>query len=153
DGEVRPSIAKQSIDRSQEVALESNLGQIQQVISMYKSDNDGKPPASLDELKKTSKFPAEMFINPVDKQPLDYDAATGTMIVKPYPGMSRMIQRTTANPMHGVDQPVAPQGAAPGGAAPPPAAAPPAPGQGGGPGGIRMPVIPNSGSAPADDAQ
>ena len=150
DGELRPSVAKQSIDRGQEVVLENNLSQIQQIISMYKSDNGGKPPASLDELKTYSKFPAEMFINPVDKKPLGYDPATGTMIVTPYEGMSRMINRTTANPMHGADQPVAPQGAAP------PTGGPPAPGQGGGPGGVRMPVVPNSGSAPEsspDDSQ
>ena len=98
DGEIRPSIAKQSIDRSKEIELQSNVNQIQQFIGMYKSDNDGKPPADLEEVKRASKFPLTMFINPVDKQPLDYYPATGTMVVKPYEGMSAMIAKMKTIP-------------------------------------------------------
>lgn len=83
DGEERPSIAKSSIDRGQEVALGSNIGQIQQFIGMYKGDNDGKVPASLDELKSASHFPPEMFVNPVDNKPLVYDPATGQISAQP----------------------------------------------------------------------
>jgi len=151
DGEMKPSIAKASIDRSQEVLLQSNVGQIQQFIGMYKSDNDGKPPADLAEVKRASKFPLEMFVNPVDQQPLDYDAAAGTMIVKPYEGMSAMIAKMNANPTRSTDQAGAPPVASAPGAPVP--AAPPAMAPGTGPGGVRMPAIPNSGSAPADDSQ
>jgi len=78
DGEVRPSVAKQSIDRSQEVVVQSNLTQIRQGIQMYKEANDDKVPASLEELKSHLKdYPAEMWINPVDKRPLQYDPQTG----------------------------------------------------------------------------
>ncbi len=83
DGEERPSITSASIDRGQGVALGSNIGQIQQFIGIYKSENDGKVPASLDELKSASKFPAEMFVNPVDNKPLVYDPATGSIGVAP----------------------------------------------------------------------
>lgn len=71
------SLAKQSIEKGDSVQVMSNLNQIRQVITMYKSDNEGKAPASLDELKKYAKFPDEMWINPVDKRPLQYDPATG----------------------------------------------------------------------------
>lgn len=79
-----PTVLKQSVDRAQEVALDSNISQINQVIGMYRNDNEGKTPASLDELKTYSKFPAEMFVNPVDKKPLLYDPATGKISVQPY---------------------------------------------------------------------
>jgi hypothetical protein len=79
DGESRPSVAKQSIDRASNVAGDSNISQIQMAISMFRSDN-GRPPASLDELKKSSYakgFPPEMWVDPVTKRPLAYDPATG----------------------------------------------------------------------------
>lgn len=106
DGSTSSKTAlRRSVDLAQEVALQSNLGQIQQIIMMYKNDNDGRPPASFDELKSYAKFPAEMWINPVDEKPLDYDPATGTMIVQPYEGMSPAIARSTANPLQGADTP------------------------------------------------
>lgn len=121
---------RQSIDRSQEIALESNLNQIGQIVSMYKGDHDGKPPATLDELKRYAKFPGEMWINPVDEKPLGYDPATGNMIVQPYEGMSPSLQRYLAGQAQRTgDAPVA--------TAIPDAAAPPIP---------RMPTIPNSGA-------
>lgn len=132
---------RRSIDLAQEVALQNNLNQIQMFIGMYKGDNEGKVPASLEELKSAAKFPAEMWINPVDKKPLGYDPATGKMIVTPYEGMSPAIAKTTANPMHGADVPLAP-GTAPATSDTPGAPAMP-----------QIPAIPNSGSAPADDIQ
>lgn len=99
---------RRSLDLAQEVALQSNLGQIQQLIAMHKQDNEGKPPASLEELKRYAKFPAEMWINPVDQKPLGYDPATGLMIVTPYEGESPAIARMTRSPVQGADAPVAP---------------------------------------------
>lgn len=84
NGKEHPSVAKRAIDRSQEVALNSNISQINQFIFMYKNDNDGRVPASMDELKKASRFPAEMFINPVDQKPLNYDPNTGRVWATPY---------------------------------------------------------------------
>ena len=82
DGEVRPSVARQSIDRSKEVAGGSNISQIQMAIDMYKNDNEGRPPASLEELKNSSYakgFPPEMWLDPVTQQPLVYNPTTGTI--------------------------------------------------------------------------
>lgn len=92
------TVLRRSLDLTQEVALQSNLGQIAQIVGMYKGDNEGKVPATLDELKRYAKFPEEMFINPVDKEPLGYDPNTGLMIVKPYEGMSPAIAKMTTAP-------------------------------------------------------
>jgi type II secretory pathway pseudopilin PulG len=130
---------RRSIDLAQETVLMSNLNQVQLFMTSYKPDNDGKPPATFDELKKASHFPAEMWINPVDQKPLGYDPATGTMIVTPYEGESPQIARMTANPERGASEPSAP------------AAAPSTPAA---PGMPKMPTIPNSGAAPpAEDSQ
>jgi type II secretory pathway pseudopilin PulG len=133
---------RRSIDLAQEVALQSNLNQIQQLIGMYKGDNEGKPPASYDELKRYAKFPDEMWVNPVDKKPLDYNPQTGTMIVQPYEGESPNIIKMTQNPAQGTDTPTA---SAPSQSTPDAGGAPAMP---------KMPTLPNSGSsAPADDSQ
>jgi hypothetical protein len=87
DGESRKSIAASSIDMAKEVELHSNISQIQQGLAMYRSDNEGRVPATLDEVKAALKFPAEMFVNPIDNKPLLYDATTGTVSPQPYPGM------------------------------------------------------------------
>jgi hypothetical protein len=79
EGKEHEGVYAESIDRSQEVVLDSNLGQIRQVIGMYKTDNDGHVPATFDELKHYAKLPAEMWINPVDKKPLIYNPATGAV--------------------------------------------------------------------------
>jgi len=127
NGQPQKSTLRRSMDKGEEVALNSNINQIQQGISMFKSDNDGKPPASLDELKHYLKdYPAEMWINPIDKKPLLYDPATGTICAQG-PGCP----------------PSAP--AAPG-ANPPAPAAPTSPT---GPGGIHM-NIPQPGGGAAD---
>lgn len=90
DGIQQPSVAKRAIDRSQEVALNSNINQINQFIFMYKTENDGQVPASMEELKTSSKFPAELFINPVDGQPLNYDPKTGRVWATPYEGEGKL---------------------------------------------------------------
>jgi type II secretory pathway pseudopilin PulG len=80
DGEKRPSVVRQSLDRAEDTATSSNIQQIQSAIEIYKIDNDGKPPASLEELKNSSAtkgFPPEMWVDSVTKQPLQYDPATG----------------------------------------------------------------------------
>lgn len=85
-GEKIPGVAKSSIDRSQEVVLNSNLQQINQLIFMYKNDNNGQPPASLQELD----IPDSMLINPVDKKPLQYDPKTGRVWAQPYAGQTSL---------------------------------------------------------------
>lgn len=136
DGSTSSKTAlRRSVDLAQEVALQSNLSQIQQLIAMYKGDNDGKVPASMDELKSYAKFPAEMFVNPVDKKPLGYNPQTGQMIVTPYEGMSPAIQKMTANPLQGAAD----------------TRSTPAPSTPGAPGMPNIPTIPNSGAAPSVD--
>lgn len=140
------TVLRRSVDLAQEVALQNNINQIQMVIGMYKGDNEGKVPASLEELKATAKFPAEMWINPVDKKPLGYDPTTGRIIVTPYEGMSPAIAKMTANPMHGADVPLAP-GTNPNAPAPATAPSPATPGV------PQIPTIPNSGNVPMEDIQ
>lgn len=145
DGKPKKSTLKASMDRAEGVALDSNISQIQQGISMFKSDNDGKPPASLDELKRYLKdYPPEMWINPLDKKPLIYDPATGTICAEG-PGCPPGGAPATA-PIAPGSNPPAP-GAnppAPGGAAPANPISPQ------GPGGIRM-RVPQPGAG-AEDA-
>ena len=117
--ESTKTVLGRTVDLSQEVVLQSNLNQIQMTIGMYKQDNEGKPPASFEELKRYAKVPNDFWINPVDKKPLGYDPATGTMIVTPYEGQSPNIAKMTQNPMRGTDTqstPATPStpGAAPG---------------------------------------
>lgn len=118
DGTVRKSIAKESIDRGHDVATNDYVRQIQLTIEQYKADNDGKPPASYEELRKYDKdFPDEMWIDPVTHKKLVYDATTGTI----------------SNPPANAPAPAAPN--APGIAVAPAAPAPPA-----APGGIKIPA-------------
>ena len=84
DSDGPHTVLKKSIDLAQEGVLTSNISQIQMFIGMYRGDNDGKAPASMDELKHSSKFPAEMFVNPIDQKPLLYDPATGKVTAQPY---------------------------------------------------------------------
>lgn len=82
-GEARKSVARESIDRAKETGGTNYIGQIQIVIQQYRDDNEGKPPASLEELKRYAKFPDEMWVEPVTKQPLVYDPQTGTISSPP----------------------------------------------------------------------
>ena len=150
DGKPQKSTLKASMDKAEGVALDSNISQIQQGISMFKSDNDGKPPASLDELKRYLKdYPPEMWINPLDKKPLVYDPATGTICAEG-PGCPPGGAPATA-PVAPGSNPPAPgtNPASPGAASP---AAPANPISPSGPGGIRM-KIPQPGAGAADAMQ
>jgi type II secretory pathway pseudopilin PulG len=129
------TVLRRDLDLAQEVVLQSNLQQIQMGLGMYKQDNEGKVPASLDDLKKALHFPAEMWINPVDKKPLGYDPASGLIIVTPYEGESPNITKVTANPMQGADRPAA---AAPSTPAAPDGATMP-----------KIPTIPNTSTDPS----
>jgi hypothetical protein len=127
NGEMRPSVAKESIERAKEVGVGSNNAQqIGMCIEAYKSDNNGQVPPDLPALKAYCKeIPSPMWVNPTDGRPYAYDPSTGRI----YPSTE------------------APAGAAPAAAAPAPgapAAAPaapaPAPLPGNrGPGGVRLP--------------
>ena len=138
DGSTSTKTAlRRSVDLAQEVALQSNLNQIQMSIGMYKEDNNGKIPASLDELKAFMKTSPEFFINPVDKKPLGYDPATGLMIVTPYEGMSRQIIKMTTPQPAGAGEGSTPST--------------PTPDTGGAPATPNLPTIPNSGAAPPEE--
>lgn len=86
NGEEQKSIVVASMDKAKGTELANNLSQIQMIIGMYRQDNEGRVPASLEELKRYAKFPEEMWVNPVDKQPLVYDPNTGTISA---PGMKK----------------------------------------------------------------
>ena len=82
DGTPKRSVAKRAIDRGQSVNTASNISQIQQFIEMYKNDNDGKPPVSYAELRKSAHdYPAEMWVDGVSGKPLIYDPASGRIMV------------------------------------------------------------------------
>lgn len=79
NGERQSSVLKKSMDRAEDVNTTNNLLQIQQGISMFKSENE-RYPVSLDEFKKStfgSGYPSEMFVDSVSKKPLNYDPQTG----------------------------------------------------------------------------
>ncbi len=81
DGTQQRSVAKRAIDRGESVNTASNISQIQQVIEMYKGDNDGKPPTSYEELRKYAHdYPSEMWVDGVSGKPLIYDPATGRIM-------------------------------------------------------------------------
>ncbi len=134
------------MNKAENVGTVSYVSQIQQGIDQFKSDNDGKPPASLEELKRYLKdYPPEMWVNSVDKKPFLYDPATGTICAQG-PGCPPGGDASVSAP------------AAPGANPPPPGANPPAPGVAPaapnpisptGPGGIHM-RIPQPGAGAAD---
>ena len=142
DGKHQKTVLKRSIEKAQDVGTTSYLSQIQQGINMFKSDNDGKPPASLEELKHYLKdYPPECWVNPVDKKPFLYDPATGT-ICEQGPGCPPSGAAPLAAPVAPGANPPAPGAAAPAA----PAANPISPT---GPGGIHM-RIPQPGAGAAD---
>jgi prepilin-type N-terminal cleavage/methylation domain-containing protein len=63
-------------ERAQAVAGVSYISQINQAISMYKMDNDDALPPDLQALKRYG-VTDEMLIDPVSRQPLQYDPQTG----------------------------------------------------------------------------
>lgn len=106
-GASRPSVAKQSIDRGNQTAGTSYIRDIQTVIQQYRDDNEGRAPASLDELKSYAKFPAEMWVDQVTQQPLVYDPQSGTVSAPP---QSTLGATTGATAAPGAAIPPAPPG-------------------------------------------
>lgn len=139
DGEMRPSVAKQSIERSKEVGVGgNNMQQIGMCIEMYKGDNNGQVPPDLPSLKAACKdIPPPMWVDPVDGRPYQYDPSTG-----------RVYGSTDAPPAGAAPAPGAPAAGAP---AAPAAPAPPALPGNRGPGGVRLPDAPAQ--APIDGDQ
>ncbi len=141
DGKPGKTVLKKSMERAQDVGTTSYVSQIQQGIDQIKSDNDGKPPASLEELKHSLKdYPPEMWINPVDKKPLLYNAVTGTICEDKGTGCPPGSAAPVAAPVAPGANPAAP------GSAPP---SPSGPSSSVGPGGIHM-NIPQPGAGAAD---
>ncbi len=65
-------------ERAQQVAGSAYVAQINQAISMYRMDNDGQNPQSLQDLKRYG-VTDEMLVDQVTKQPLPYDPTMGTL--------------------------------------------------------------------------
>jgi hypothetical protein len=70
---------KRSMDMAKAIETDSNISQINMALGMVKGDNEGKPPATIDDAKKAAKVPAEMWIDGETKLPLEYDPVTGTV--------------------------------------------------------------------------
>lgn len=77
--EHQPTVLKRAVDRGTDIEVASNINQINQALSMVKSDNDGKAPATLEQAKAAAKVPAEMWIDGVTGKPLVYDPVSGTV--------------------------------------------------------------------------
>ena len=138
-GGEKKTTLKRSMDMAENVGGVSYLSQIQQGIDQIKSDNDGKAPASLEELKKALKdYPPECWVNPVDKKPFVYDPVAGKICAEG-PGCPATGSAPAAPAVAGANP--APPGVAP--------AAPAAPAGNTGPGGIRM-NIPQPGAGAAE---
>jgi len=73
-------------ERAQQTAGISYVSQIQQAITMYKMDNEEQLPPNLQALKRYG-VTEEMLIDPVSKQPLQYNPQTGEVTSPtPLPG-------------------------------------------------------------------
>jgi acyl-coenzyme A synthetase/AMP-(fatty) acid ligase len=71
---VGETIVGQSMARAKDGKCIENLRQVRMAIEMAKTSDD-VPPAGLNELK----MPAEMLVDPIGKEPYEYDPATGTV--------------------------------------------------------------------------
>ena len=71
------SIPKKAMDRGTDIETDSNINQINQALMMVKQD--GGAPATLEEAKRATKMPDEMWFDKVANKPLVYDAASGTV--------------------------------------------------------------------------
>ena len=79
NGERQSSVLAKSMTKAEDVNTTNNLSQIQTGINLFKAENE-RFPTSLDEFRAStlgSGYPAEMFVDSVSKQPLNYDAQTG----------------------------------------------------------------------------
>ena len=71
----KQSILGRSMDKGRDVATDSNIAQINQMVPR---DENGKPPASLEELRHSlHDYPAEMWADGATGKPLQYDPTTG----------------------------------------------------------------------------
>lgn len=68
-----------TMDMAVAIETNSNINSINQALSMVKSDNDGKAPATLEEAKKAARVPQIMWTDGETSKPLVYDAASGTV--------------------------------------------------------------------------
>jgi hypothetical protein len=81
-----PHVYKKSIDMAKGVETDSNINQINMALGMAKSDNDGKPPATIEDAKRVARVPASMWIDGATGKPLVYDPATGKVSRAPDSG-------------------------------------------------------------------
>jgi hypothetical protein len=70
---------KRSMDMAKGIETDSNINQINQMLSMIKSDNEGKPPATIEEAKQKVKVPGEMWTDAATGKALEYDPVSGTV--------------------------------------------------------------------------
>ncbi len=70
---------KRSMEMAHGVETDSNISQINSSLSIFKSTNEDKAPASIEEAKTAAKVPDSMWIDAETKLPLEYDAASGTV--------------------------------------------------------------------------
>jgi hypothetical protein len=70
---------KRSMDMARAIKTDQNISSINQMLSMVKTDNEGRAPATLEEAKTAAKLPAEVWIDADTKLPLEYDPASGTV--------------------------------------------------------------------------
>ena len=70
---------KRAMDMSKAIETDQNISSINMALSMIKNDNEGKAPATLEEAKAAAKVPASTWIDGETGQPLQYDAASGTV--------------------------------------------------------------------------
>lgn len=86
EGKTMPRAVR---ERAQSVACQANLRQVRTAISMFRDQNDGQNPGSLDDLSSYGVGPG-LTQCPVGKAdyPYVYDPATGTVRCR-YPGHER----------------------------------------------------------------
>jgi prepilin-type N-terminal cleavage/methylation domain-containing protein len=85
-GEKKVATPKQ---RARQVEGVTYRLQINQAMTMYREDHEGQNPPSLEALK-TYGVTDEMLVDPVTRQPLPYDPATGTVGATPGTNLPRV---------------------------------------------------------------
>jgi hypothetical protein len=67
-----------TLTKGQDVATDSYISQINSELARIKGDG-GEFPATLEDAKRTLKFPEEMWVDKATKKPLVYNPQTGTV--------------------------------------------------------------------------
>ncbi len=67
-----------TLTKGQDVATDSYISQINSELARIKGDG-GEYPATIEEAKKSLKFPDEMWVDKATQKPLVYNPATGTV--------------------------------------------------------------------------